>query len=253
MKKFLPLIVICFCISPVHAQKRWFSRLFRTTKPAVQAQVQRSIPVTPVMTTSHIQIVNLPKQPVVQLRTPETSSPSTLQGRVLSEQQVTPVIFPGGLPAHKTFVPPALNSQEPVGYRGMALNNLDELKNILENGLGIEQSVNKEVFFSGRLHTALLFATRKKAKVVVLIQIQPPANIPLYEYYYEYYTKQDIPASALKTVMVFWEIDGKPGWYQVTLEEGELVFTAQPGQVFNNSERKEHSFDVPLERREDVW
>ena len=203
MKKFLPLIVICFCISPAHAQKRWFSRFFRTTKPAVQAQVKRSIPVTPVTVTSHIQIVNLPKQPVVQLRTPETSVPATLQGRVLNEQQMTPVVFPGGPSSRKTFIPPALNSQEPVGYRGMALNDLDELKNILENGLEFKRTANKGVFFSGHLHTALLFATPTKEKVVVLVQIQPPANIPLYEYYYEYYTKQDIPASALKTVMVF--------------------------------------------------
>ena len=92
-----------------------------------------------------------------------------------------------------------------------------------------------------------------KEKIVTLIQFRVPEDALLYEYNDNYYTQQDIPASYIKYVMVFLEVDAEAGWYKVTLENGDLVFTALPGQVFKHAELHEHDFEVPFERQEFWW
>lgn len=72
----------------------------------------------------------------------------------------------------------------------------------------------------------------------------------LYKYNYDYFVMQDIPPSHFNHVMIFLKVNEKPGWYRVTLENGDLVFTEQTGLLFQTAELIEHEFEVPLERQE---
>ena len=195
-----------------------------------------------------MQIMNLPGTPLVRLRTAIPAEGNPVSARVLGGDQIIPLIAPEGSREHGLLVPPSLNTQKQIAYRAMVLNNTDELKNILENGLEAWRARDGEMFFSGWLRTALRFIAWNHEKMSTVIQFQVPKDISLYQYDYNYYTKQDIPPSHLTHVMVFLEINGKSGWYKVTLEDGELVFTLQHTQTVEKSGEIEHTFEVPLER-----
>ncbi len=247
--------MLCFCVSAAFAQRPFRRAGFTkraACRPACETKIQHQIEhVT--RTPSHIQIVNLPQAPLVRVQTPRLGEKEILSARLLNNKQATPQMFPGGAGAMSLFIPPVLNSPEPVGYRGLPLSNTEELKNILENGLETKRTIEGKIFFSGWLPTALRFSQVSKEKIVTLIQFRVPEDALLYEYNDNYYTQQDIPASYIKQVVVFLEVDAEAGWYKVTLENGDLVFTALPGQVFKHAELHEHIFEVPFERQESWW
>ena len=103
----------------------------------------------PVSTETHVQIVNLPDQPVVHLQTQAPTESAVVPARMVNETEFMSVVFPGGIEARQMFVPPALNSQSPVGYRGIPLNDISQLKNILENGLEARHATDGKMFFPG--------------------------------------------------------------------------------------------------------
>ena len=199
---------------------------------------------------AQIQITNLPDQPRVWLHTQSPVQRNVVSSaRMVKEDEFISVVFPDGLESKKIYIPPALYSQNPVGYRGIALNDIGELKNLLENGLEAQRSRDGKMFFSGWLPTSLFFSKHAREKIPTIIQFQVPEDMLVYKYNYDYFVMQDISPVYFNQVMIFLEVNGKPGWYTVTLENGELVFTEQTGQIFTNSELIDHEFEVPLERQ----
>ncbi len=199
---------------------------------------------------TQVQIVNLPGQPAVHLQPQIPAESAVVSARMVNGEEFMSVVFPGGLETNQMFIPSNLSSPSPVGYRGIPLNDIGELRNILENGLEAQLSADGKMFFSGQLRTSLLFSKHVKEKIPMIVQFRVPEDMLLYKYSYDYFVMQDIPPSHFNHVMIFLEVNGKPGWYRVTLENGDLVFTEQTGQIFHNSELIEHEFDVPFERQE---
>lgn len=261
MRKLLALGLICFFISPAVAQPRGHGRARSTKTPhtyhlrkkvAKQSHRRRHTSVVDKLEkngrgTPLIHIMDL-EHPLIRLNIPMPDNSSLLMARLLGEQEIIPIVFPEGLFAGKLFIPPALNTQERVGFRGLVLNDIYELENILTNGLEAWRSSSGHVFFSGSPRTAAMFAKVPREKFSVILSFYVPEDVPIFEYNANYYVKQDISAAYLKEVMIFLEVDGKPGWYKATLEDGEIIFTPTPGQIFEANELYEHTFEVPTFR-----
>ena len=115
----------------------------------------------------------------------------------------------------------------------MRLGELDEVKNLLVNGLEVDKSnYIGEIYASPSIFSSLGYAIDgEKPGLLVLIQIpETPALQSYLEEEIQVVTgevifHQDIPARFISDVWVFLETNGTPEWYKVTLEEGTLVFT----------------------------
>ena len=138
------------------------------------------------------------------------------------------------------FVPRDFINQTPSLYRGMAIADLVELKNILVNGLETNKTnFKKKVFTAYDPLTAVLYARpthlfNENANLPVLIKI--PITALLEQYAPESFAtaqafRQNIPAAAISDVWILLEVNKKADWYKVALEDGKIVLFPAHGQL----------------------
>ena len=269
MKRFLTVILICGCISPVYAQKNFWRGLsglkgikapaaFETNiKSAVlRAEAALKLPVSP-----HIRIANLPGEPLVKLSGAADNVPAVSPARILSGKENFEKILLGTFGLNFVYVPTALNTGEEAVYRGLRLYDLESVKNILEHGLEytrVSKQAEARIYFTSSLPRAVWFATRQfnspESVIPVLVKFDIPDKNHVYarqstldESSDYYYFMRNIHASFIKDVMVFLEVNGKPGWYKATLKDGKLVLMPTPSEVFDAKHLIDHAPDVPKE------
>ena len=189
----------------------------------------------------YIKIANLPGKPLMPLYLGEqTCLASALQSNVpLDAKLLDPRTIDKFFSSRNkgpVYVPaPWVNQQEPSWYRGIWLYDLTALKNVLVNGMEVSRSHYREIFVISRMDLALQYALPPTVwagpilPVVVRIPMVPELleqsksdlcfEKGLVDMFY-----RDIPASFIADVMVFLEVDGKPGWYKVILQKDELTF-----------------------------
>lgn len=121
-------------------------------------------------------------------------------------------------------------------YRGMHLANLDEIKHILLDGLEVSKTGYDRIYLStvpsvGKLYaeTAVPAEMLKEIPVLALVEQDIVADYLKEErtFHYYYYSEADIPAEAISHVFAFLEINSRPAWYRVVLEN-EMIFIPLP-------------------------
>ena len=199
----------------------------------------------PAAQTQHIKITNLPGEPLVKLGGTVDDAPTILSARMLVGADSWHFIRPTdaiGRYTEQTFLPKDILENKESFYRGMRLGKLDDIKNLLINGLEVNKSnYSGEIYASLQISIPLYYATMGSENLPVLIQI--PATETLRSYAPEAFPtedryaakafqtgevcifRRDIPAHFISNVWVFLEVNGKPDWYRVTLEDDALVFT----------------------------
>ena len=250
MKKLWMLSLLCFCVCPAFAQRNFWRGLTHFKKPAaletnIKSAVSRTEAALKLPVTPHIQIANLPGEPLVKLGGTVDNAPAILSARMLVGADSWHFIRPTdaiGRYTEQTFLPKDILENKESFYRGMRLGKLDDIKNLLINGLEVNKSnYSGEIYASLQISIPLYYATMGSENLPVLIQI--PATETLRSYAPEAFPtedryaakafqtgevcifRRDIPAHFISNVWVFLEVNGKPDWYRVTLEDDALVFT----------------------------
>ena len=250
MKKLLLVLLSSVLISPLYAQG---DKVVRTgIKFATQSELalrvaqkvgQRAVPI-PVTNFALAQIANLPGQPTVKVQLPQHAAQTTavLPARVLPPVEGRKIIFS----ASGLYVPGKLNSRNKFIYRGMELHTLPEVENLLREGLELSKSHYDEgIYTTYDLKDAFRYAfpSARYAKtsgttIPVLVSILYPREMKgkylFYEYSDTYVCDRDIPAKYIEDIMVFLEINGKPGWYKVILKNNEVLFVPVIGVRIRN-------------------
>lgn len=261
MKKLLVLILLCLCVCPSYAQKNFWRGLTHWKTPAafntkIESSIFRARGRNVPLAGPHIQITNLPGEPLVKLGTTDLPQDAgILPARLLTGDESHKVLFPGEGFFPPMYVPVALNTQEEVVYRGLKLYNLQDLQNILNKGLQynkVSDEMNRKIYFSGTLRRAARYAVEYDSpqnELPVLVKFTVPnkdlLNASPYVLGWDYYyTLRNIPSSCIQDVMVLLEVNGKPGWYKAVLEDGKPVFIPAPSQVFKEEELIEHDLGV---------
>ena len=144
-------------------------------------------------------------------------------------------------------VPQTFVQADNTFYRGLRLKNTAELQNILEKGMEVGKTHHDLIYVSPNVsvamgymfpsQTARLLGTHEgEVALPVLVKIpvterlleeNPPLK-PEGEFGGRRVLHNDIPADMITEVAVYAEINGVQGWYQATLENGQLVFTPIP-------------------------
>ncbi len=248
MKKLLVLSLFCLCVSPVFAQKNFWRGVTHWKKPAafetnIKAAVLRTEAALKLPGSPHIRITNLPGEPTVKLGGAVDNAPAVLSARLLDGEALYAGIFPQ---TRQMIVPSALTRREKAAvYRGMYMADLKNVGNLLINGLEINKSdaYPGEIYTTPFLRMALGYAVPKpgvKPKIPVLVRIRLTTELldkkASVSWGAERVFYKAIPASFLSDVMVFLEVNGKPDWYKVSLENDELIFTPAPSRVFKVTE-----------------
>lgn len=276
MRNLLTLLLLCCCFSPAFAQGNFWRGLTHWKTPAVQtgsisARVKSTIARTWLQATrpanSYIQITNMPGQPFVKLGAPLpaqegtlTRSSAVLPARMLTGEESYKKIFLGMSLAGLVYAPAALNTGEEVVYRGMKLYDLQSIQNILENGMEYTKASKKnewKIYFSNSLSRAAQYSIQydsPESEIPVLVRfVMPDKNLVyarkhiirgIWDYHYR---MRNISVRYIEDVMVFLEVNGKAGWYKAVLENGKLVFTPMPSEVFNEQDLIKYIPDIPKE------
>lgn len=206
-----------------------------TVKPAAKSQ-------------AYIQITNMPGEPTVKLGGAVDNAPAVLSARVLPSVDRWDIISPTdpvGAYTGQIFLPKDILENKESFYRGMRLEKLDDVKNLLINGLEAHRTnYHGDIYASLMPSIALGHAIMAGENLSVLVQI--PATDKLRSYAPEAFPtddryaakafqtgevcifRRDVPASFISNIWVFLEVNGTPGWYKATLENGELIFTPVP-------------------------
>ncbi len=277
IKKLLVLSLLIFCFSPTFAQwgkaAKAGAKAWRDATAATEAALRRQVAgqTVGVSKAMAVQITNLPGQPLVKLGTALSSLngqdnvPSVLPARMMSGTENHTVLFPKPRLFSPMYIPIALNTTQEVAYRGVTLYNLQSLQNILENGLEYDRVspvMDNKIYFSGHIYRAAKFATQSDSpygELPVLIKFALPESrndIYAHNYLYGldyYFFVHNIGADYLLDVMVLLEVNGVPGWYKATLEEGNLVFTPTPSRIFDEKELIKHDIKIPQGHIQDDW
>ena len=261
MKKILVLSLLCLYFSPSYAQKNFWRGLTHWTRPAafntkIESSIFRARGRNVPLAGPHIQIANLPGEPLVKLGTTDLPQDAgVLPARLLTGDESHKALFPGEGFFPPMYVPVALNTQEEVVYRGLKLYNLQDLQNILNKGLQynkVSDEMNRKIYFSGTLRRAARYAVEYRSpqqELPVLVKFTVPnkdlLNASPYVLGWDYYyALRNIPAGHIQDVMVLLEVNGQPGWYKAVLEDGKPVFIPAPSQVFKDEDLIEHDLGV---------
>ncbi len=247
MRKFLFfLFIICFCVGPSFAQRgKLIERVVKfATQRGLASRIAQKIRVRTV-SSPLAQISNLPGTPLVQVRMPQVgqiTSPVILTAQVLSAAEIATYV--GGT-VGQIYIPQVLTQMRPSWYRGMKLKDIQEVENILVNGLEVaKSSYPGDIYTSSSARIALSYAiptglalrwgTPDALIIPAVVSIRPTAeelercDLHSSTMRYEHVAREDIPADMLQDVVVFLDINGKPDWYQAGLEGGKLVLTPTP-------------------------
>ena len=235
-----------FMLLDINGRPAWYRALWQNK--LVFVPLKEEVPATP---TQHIKITNLPGEPLVKLGGTVDDAPTVLSARMLAGADSWHFIRPTdaiGRYTEQTFLPKDILENKESFYRGMRLGKLDDIKNLLINGLEVNKSnYSGEIYASLQISIPLYYATMGSENLPVLIQI--PATETLRSYAPEAFPtedryaakafqtgevcifRRDIPAHFISNVWVFLEVNGKPDWYKVTLENDELVFVPAWGEM----------------------
>jgi hypothetical protein len=140
--------------------------------------------------------------------------------------------------SNEIFAPRGIYGRERAVFRGLKLN-MNDLSNLLEHGLevGKVRMPTQEMFASFKPEQALLFAIPNitvEADLPVLVKIPFTSEIEaLVEWgsLDDVAFKQDIPAAAISDVWVLVNLDGKPDWCKVVLQDGNVSLIPGYGEV----------------------
>lgn len=232
IQRFGITLATCFCLAlPVAAQKNIKS----LQRALAQAGTTSTVP----LTVKTLKIVNLPARPSVHILLNVPPAPRVKHSiRLLPPRQVSPLLYKPG--EHTMFIPRDFVNQTQALYRGMAITGIDELKNILTNGLEVNKSNHKQKIFTAYDPlTAVLYAQpthrfNANANLPVLIKI--PLTPALEQYAPETFPtaqafRQNIPADAISDVWILLEVNKKTDWYKVSLQDGEIILFPAHGQL----------------------
>ncbi|MBR4682466.1 MAG: hypothetical protein IKP06_04100 [Elusimicrobiaceae bacterium] len=248
MKKILIMLFLVYCIGPAFAQKgagkaaQSLTGLERQVARAAQKTVRTAL------AAEYVPITNLPGSPTVKFRLPFVAGVEKSTAALLAPDDVYPLVFSKGPRAtypKKMFVPQGFLSKNKNFYRGMKLVSLEDLTNLFKNGLELGKSVDfpDKIYATSEASFAVAYAMPStaynsfwevEANLPVLIKI--PATEELRQYapevfrYHETF-RRDVPAQFISDIWVFLEVNGKPDWYKVVWQNGELVFTPAPGKM----------------------
>ncbi len=225
-------LITCVCLAlPAAAQKNPVS----LARALARAGAAQEIP----FSVKTLKIINLPARPSVRILFDVPPAPRVKHSiRLVAPRQVYPLIYKVG--ERKMFVPRDFINQTKVLYRGMAITNLDELKDILINGLKTDKTHHEKRIFTARDPvTAVLYAQpthrfNANANLPVLLKIPLTPSVEQYaQERFETATafRQDIPAQAISDVWILLEVNKKADWYKATLEDGEIVLFPAHGQL----------------------
>ena len=195
-----------------------------------------------------IKITNMPGEPTVKLGGAVDNAPAVLSARLLPSVDRWNIINPTdpvGVYTEQIFLPKDILENKESFYRGMRLEKLDDVKNLLINGLEAHRTnYHGDIYASLMPSIALWHAIMAGKNLSVLVQI--PATDKLRSYAPEAFPtddryaakafqtgevcifRRDVPASFISNIWVFLEVNGNPGWYKATLENDELIFTPVP-------------------------
>ena len=123
--------------------------------------------------------------------------------------------------------------QESSLLRGMVLKTPQDLKNLLTNGMPIDRTRYDCIYATRYLSAALDYASNNAGYFPVIVQM--PVTDEFSSRYLrggsvdgvEFSLYRDVTPRHISKVMVFLKI-GKPGWYDVTLQDEKLVFSRVP-------------------------
>ena len=245
MQNLLTLLLVCCCFSPAFAQGGcWGRALAKGTKGVVNASaVERGALRATSSFSQHIQITNLPGEPLVKLGGAVENTSAVLPARMLTGAEYRRITNADNDDwSTPLYLPLALNTAQRAFYRGLSLNNLDAVKNILNNGLRVREvsrETENKIYFSGYARRAMQFSVRASGDEENLLPTMVQFNVPTYADVHvhkllgglkDYIVHNDI--RSIMDVMVFLEVDGKADWYKATLEDGKLVFTPVPSRMF---------------------
>lgn len=255
MKKLLILSLFCFCVCPSYAQKNFWRGVTHFKKPAafetnIKAAVLRTEAALKLPGSPHIRIANLPGEPTVKLGGNVDNLPKLLSARMLSGKESYK-----GIKKNDTdiYLPVDLNTENPSFYKGLHLYDLKSIQNIFENGIEIDRvsdGMGYKIYFSGYVGRTISFSTNnddENALLPTIIRFELPTWLDVYVHKRvwgpeDYIVHNDIRARYITDVMVFLEVNGKPDWYKVSLENDELIFTPAPSRVFTDDELIIHKF-----------
>ncbi len=190
------------------------------------------------------QIVNLSGKPTLKIRLENprpVSQAKLLPVHLLTPQKMRDLVFS----REGLFIPEIIDAEEWTWFRGMQLKNLAELENVVKNGLELSKS-----HYEGKIHTTpalnialgYTFPSRYSSvaeedeKIIpVLVTIPYTRELEeehaFYEDGFQYVFEKDVPTKYMRDILVFWSADGEPGWYKVTFENNELIFTPVRGKL----------------------
>ena len=197
---------------------------------------------------SLVPITNWVGQPFIQVRTIENNiipsknfpvPPSASTAEVLDWKTAAQYIFPAGRYGHEAYIPTSSdNSQGRYVFRGLPIRRLDELKNLLVNGMERSKTAS---YFNGIYvadhvtealgHSVPWGALYPSLPVIVRISNTPElsAENPM-----EWRTPftgvfhKDIKPRFMD-IWVFLKVNGNPGWYHVISVDNEMVFIPAMG------------------------
>ncbi len=126
-------------------------------------------------------------------------------------------------------------------YRGMHLANLDEAKHVLLNGLEVNKADENRIYLSPAPLVAKLYAETsvpkemiKEIPILVLVEKDRVADYLTPERALgTYYSRVDIPVEAVSHMFAFLDINGKPAWYRVVLQNEMILMPLKNGPELN--------------------
>ena len=252
MKGIVVLVMVACCSIPAFCQQGAGKALlgnFAHIEKQVLRQSMKHRYVSPsVSILENITIPNLPGTPTVTFRLPFVAGTEKSTASILPPNDVFPLIFSKGPRAmfpKKMFVPQDFLSKEKNFYRGMKLTSLEDVENLLKNGLELGKSADfpDKIYVTSEASFAVAYAMPStsynsfceiEANLPVLIKI--PATDELRQFspevfrYHETF-RRNVPARFISDIWVFLEVNKKPDWYKVVLENNELVFIHAPGEM----------------------
>lgn len=254
MRKVFCLLIVCGWACPAWSQsgksiKTWWKAL--TARPSITARVsqavaRRAASVPGAVGVQVAKISNLPGSPLVRVNLPQTETAGShpLPARVLPPGQLCRAVNPAGF--SQLYIPSAFAMQRETLYRGLRLNHLQDLKNILTRGMEISRSQFSVIYSSYLLDIALgymlppgqwvVYENLQELDFELPVVVKIPVTIRLlekntpFEGKDEVFFRQDLWPEFISDVMVFLEINGQADWYRATVENGELVLTPTPTQ-----------------------
>ena len=169
---------------------------------------------------------------------------------LLSTAESKKILFPQSDTKRLFYVPVSFNTQEIAVYRGFSLSNLDELENIVKNGLELDKIENRAeyaIFTSHRLETALHYSiprSYKKAIIPVIVKIPVTQQYQPLGYNGHFVFITNVPAKYISEIMAFLEIDGKSMWYKVEWQQNKMILTPALSKYFASHELMIHYFNA---------